>query len=178
MAKKQTFTSKLNKGGKDFKFVKHIKSVVSEDTGHIKFLHNMVRLEENENLDQALKRMEEESMQGLSFGKPDEDSVEEVKEAPAEETKEADAEEVNEEDPTEEVKEESPAEETKEADAEEVKEEAPAEEAKEEAPAEEVEEEDSNKEVKEEAPAEEIREEAEPATEDQSAEKADDSSDK
>ena len=115
MAKKQTFTSKLNKGGKDFKFVKHIKSVVSEDTGHIKFLHNMVRLEENENLDQALKRMEEESMQGLSFGKPDEDSVEEVKEAPAEETKEA-AEEVKEEAPSEEVKEESPAEETKEAD--------------------------------------------------------------
>lgn len=151
MAKKQTFTSKLNKGGKDFKFVKHIKSVVSEDTGHIKFLHNMVRLEENENLDQALKRMEEESMQGLSFGKPDEDSVEEVKEAPAEETKEA---------PSEEVKEESPAEEKKEADAEEVKEE------------------DSNKEVKEEVPAEEVKEEAEPATEDQSVEKADDSSDK
>ena len=143
MAKKQTFTSKLNKGGKDFKFVKHIKSVVSEDTGHIKFLHNMVRLEENENLDQALKRMEEESMQGLSFGKPDEDSVEEVKEAQAEETKEA---------PSEEVKEESPAEEKKEADAEEVKEE------------------DSNKEVKEEVPAEEVKEEAEPATEDQSVE--------
>ena len=151
MAKKQTFTSKLNKGGKDFKLVKHIKSVVSEDTGHIKFLHNMVRLEENENLDQALKRMEEESMQGLSFGKPDEDSVEEVKEAPAEETKEA---------PSEEVKEESPAEEKKEADAEEVKEE------------------DSNKEVKEEVPAEEVKEEAEPATEEQSVEKADDSSDK
>ena len=81
MAKKQTFTSKLNKGGKDFKYVKHIKSVVSEDSGHIKFLHNMVRLEENENLDQALKRMEEESMQGLSFGKP-------AEEAPAEEAKE------------------------------------------------------------------------------------------
>ena len=96
MAKKQTFTSKLNKGGKDFKYVKHIKSVVSEDSGHIKFLHNMVRLEENENLDQALKRMEEESMQGLSFGIP----AEEVKEeAPAEEA------------PAEEVKEEAPAEE-------------------------------------------------------------------
>ncbi len=124
MAKKQTFTSKLNKGGKDFKYVKHIKSVVSEDSGHIKFLHNMVRLEENENLDQALKRMEEESMQGLSFGKP-------AEEAPAEE-----------------VKEEVPAEE------------APAEE------------------VKEEVPAEELKEEAEPATEEESAEKADDSSDK
>ena len=109
MAKKQTFTSKLNKGGKDFKYVKHIKSVVSEDSGHIKFLHNMVRLEENENLDQALKRMEEESMQGLSFGKP-------AEEAPAEEAKEeAPAEEVPvEEAPAEEVKEEAPAEKSKE----------------------------------------------------------------
>ena len=50
MAKKQTFTSKLSKKGSDFKYVKHIKSVKSEDTGHIKFLENMVRLEENENL--------------------------------------------------------------------------------------------------------------------------------
>ena len=133
MAKKQTFTSKLNKGGKDFKYVKHIKSVVSEDSGHIKFLHNMVRLEENENLDQALKRMEEESMQGLSFGKP-------AEEAPAEEAKEeAPVEEAKEEVPAEEVKEEAPAEEAKEeAPAEEAKEEAPAEEAKEEAPAEEA----------------------------------------
>ena len=55
MAKKQTFTSKLSKQGSNFKYVKHIKSVVSEDTGHVKFLDNMVRLEENENLDQALK---------------------------------------------------------------------------------------------------------------------------
>ena len=124
MAKKQTFTSKLNKGGKDFKYVKHIKSVVSEDSGHIKFLHNMVRLEENENLDQALKRMEEESMQGLSFGKP-------AEEEPAEEAKEeAPAEEVKEEVPAEEAKEKAPAEETP---AEEAKEEAPAEVVKEEA---------------------------------------------
>ena len=65
MAKKQTFTSKLSKQGSNFKYVKHIKSVVSEDTGHVKFLDNMVRLDENENLDQALKRMEEESKQVL-----------------------------------------------------------------------------------------------------------------
>ena len=87
MAKKQTFTSKLSKQGSNFKYVKHIKSVKSEDTGHIKFLENMVRLEENENLDQALKRMEEESKQVLSFG-------EVLEEAPAEEsTEEAPAEE-------------------------------------------------------------------------------------
>jgi outer membrane biosynthesis protein TonB len=124
MAKKQTFESKLSKKGSNFKYVKHIKSVVSEDSGFIKFLDNMVRLEENENIDQALKRMEEESKQVLSFG-------ESIEEAPAEE----------------------------------VKEEAPVEESKEEAPTEEV---------KEEAPVEE----SEPATEDQSAEEADVSSDK
>ena len=121
MAKKQTFTSKLSKKGSDFKYVKHIKSVTSEDTGHIKFLENMVRLEENENLDQALKRMEEESKQVLSFGETLEETP--VEEAPAEEGS---------------------------------KEEAPVEEPSEEAPA----------------------EEAEPATEDESAEQAEESSDK
>ena len=131
MAKKQTFTSKLSKQGSNFKYVKHIKSVKSEDTGHIKFLENMVRLEENENLDQALKRMEEESKQVLSFG-------EVLEEASTEEQ------------PTEEAPvEEAPAEE-------ESKEEAPVEEPSEEAPA----------------------EEAEPATEDESAEQAEESSDK
>ena len=139
MAKKQTFTSKLSKKGSNFKYVKHIKSVVSEDTGHVKFLDNMVRLDENENLDQALKRMEEESKQVLSFG-------EIMEEAPAEEQ----------------PKEQAPVEE---ASAEESKEEAPVEEA----PAEES---------KEEVPVEEPTEEAEPASEDKSAEKAEDSSDK
>ena len=106
MAKKQTFTSKLSKKGSDFKYVKHIKSVASEDTGHIKFLENMVRLEENENLDQALKRMEEESKQVLSFGETLEEAP--VEEAPAEEESkdEAPAEE-----PAEEPKEEAPVEE-------------------------------------------------------------------
>ena len=125
MAKKQTFTSKLSKQGSNFKYVKHIKSVVSEDSGHVKFLDNMVRLEENENLDQALKRMEEESKQVLSFG-------EIIEEAPAEEQP---------------------------------KEQAPVEEA-------------SAEESKDEAPVEESTEEAEPASEDKSAEKAEDSSDK
>jgi len=128
MAKKQTFESKLSKKGSNFKYVKHIKSVVSEDSGYIKFLDNMVRLEENENIDQALKRMDEESKQVLSFG---------------------------------ESKEEAPTEE--------VVEQAPAEESKEEAPTEEV---------VEQAPAEESKEEAESATEDQSAEEAEASSDK
>ena len=102
MAKKQTFESKLSKKGSNFKYVKHIKSVVSEDSGFIKFLDNMVRLEENENIDQALKRMEEESKQVLSFGEPTEEAP--VEEAPAEE-------ESKEEAPAEEPTEEAPAEE-------------------------------------------------------------------
>ena len=139
MAKKQTFTSKLSKQESNFKHIKHIKSTVSEDSGHIKFLENMVRLEENENLDQALKRMEEESKQVLSFG----ETLEELKE-------EVSAEEVKaEEAPAEEPKEEVPAEEVK-------AEEAPAKEPKEEVPA----------------------EEAETATQDESAEEAEESSDK
>ena len=125
MAKKQTFTSKLSKKGSDFKYVKHIKSVKSEDTGHIKFLENMVRLEENENLDQALKRMEEESKQVLSFGEVlEEASMEEqpteeapVEEAPAEE-------ESKEEAPAEEPTEEAPAEEAETATEDESAEEA------------------------------------------------------
>ena len=155
MAKKQTFESKLGKKDSNFKYVKHIKSVVSEDSGHIKFLDNMVRLEENENIDQALKRMDEESKQVLSFG---------------ESLQEAVSEDVSEEAPAEESKDEAPAEE--------VAEEAPAEESKDEAPAEEVAEEAPAEESKDEAPAEEVAEEAEPATEDQSAEKAEESSDK
>jgi hypothetical protein len=54
MAKKQTFTSKLSKQGSNFKHIKHIKSVVSEDTGHIfrrSFPPNVVsKLRNNSNL--------------------------------------------------------------------------------------------------------------------------------
>ena len=140
MAKKQTFTSKLSKQDSNFKYVKHIKSVKSEDTGHIKFLENMVRLEENENLDQALKRMEEESKQVLSFGEVlEEASTEEqpteeapVEEAPAEEESkdEAPAEESTEE-PAEEPKEEAPVEEKTAEEAEPATEDKSAEEAEE-----------------------------------------------
>ena len=130
MAKKQTFTSKLSKQGSNFKYVKHIKSVISEDTGHIKFLENMVRLEENENLDQALKRMEEESKQVLSFGETLEEAP--VEEAPAEEESkdEAPAEESTEE-PAEEPKEEAPVEEKTAEEAEPATEDKSAEEAEE-----------------------------------------------
>jgi len=115
MAKKQTFTSKLDKGGKNYKFVKHIKTVTSEDSGHIKFIANMVRLDDNENIDQALKRMEEEASVTLAFGESAEAEEVVTEEAPAEE-----------EVPAEETQEEAPAEE--EVPAEETQEEAPAEE--------------------------------------------------
>ena len=108
MAKKQTFISKLGKEKKNFKFVKYIQTLPSEKTGHIKFLSRMIRMEENENIDQALKREEEESSNVLSFGE------QVTEEAPAEE----------------ELKEEQPVEETP---AEETQEEAPSEEPTEEA---------------------------------------------
>ncbi len=152
MAKKQTFTSKLGKEKTNFKFVKHIRTLVSEKTGHIKFLSRMLRIEENENIDQALER-EEESSNISSFG-----------EQPAEETQE--------EAPVEEAQEETPAEE---APSEETQEEAPAEELKEEQPAEET----PAEETQEEAPSEEPTEEApaeESAPEEDSAEEAEESS--
>ena len=103
MAKKQTFTSKLSKDKQNFKFVKHIKTVTSEDSGHIKFIANMVRLDDNENIDQALKRMEEEASITLAFGESAETEEVVTEEAPAEETQEeAPAEETQEEAPTEE----------------------------------------------------------------------------
>ena len=113
MAKKQTFTSKLGKDGKNFKFVKHIKTVTSEESGHVKFVANMVRLDENENIDQALKRMEEEASVTLAFGESVDAEEVVTEDAPAEEIV------------AEEIQDETPAEETP---AEETQEEAPAEE--------------------------------------------------
>ena len=151
MAKKQTFTSKLGKDGKNFKFVKHIKTVTSEESGHIKFVANMVRLDENENIDQAMKRMEEEASVTLAFGESVDTEEVVTEDVPAEEKI------------AEETQEEASAEEdapTEEAPAEE---QVPAEDApKEEAPAE------------EEVPVEGSSEESVP--EEDSAEKADESS--
>ena len=149
MAKKQTFTSKLGKDGKNFKFVKHIKTVTSEESGHVKFVANMVRLDENENIDQALKRMEEEASVTLAFGESVDAEEVVTEDTPAEEIV---AEEIQDETPAEETQEEVPAEE-----------EVPVEDAPtEEAPAE------------EEVPVEESSEESVP--EEDSAEKADESS--
>ena len=102
MAKKQTFTSKLGKDKKKFKVVKYIQTLLSEKTGHIKFLSRMIRMEEDENIDQALKREEEESSNVLAFGEQSEEEAQE--ETPAEETQEEAP--VEEETPTEEPAEE------------------------------------------------------------------------
>ena len=154
MAKKQTFTSKLGKDAKNFKFVKYIKTVTSEESGHVKFVANMVRLDENENIDQALKRMEEEASVTLAFGESIDAEEVVTEDAPAEEIV------------AEEIQDETPAEETL---AEETQEEAPAEEevAVEDAPTEEAP-------AEEEVPVEESSEESVP--EEDSAEKADESS--
>ena len=137
MAKKQTFTSKLGKEKKNFKIVKYIQTLLSEKTGHIKFLSRMIRMEENENIDQALKREEEESSNVLAFGEQPEE------EAPVEESAEEEA-------PVEEeLKEEQAAEETPAEEEAPVEEETPIEE-----PAEEVSEEES-------APEEDSAEKAE-----------------
>jgi len=151
MAKKQTFTSKLGKDGKNFKFVKHIKTVTSEESGHIKFVANMVRLDENENIDQAMKRMEEEASVTLSFG----ESVD---------TEEVITEDVS----AEETQQEVPAVEEVPAAEEAPVEDAPKEEvsAQEEVPVEDA--------PKEEVPVEQSSEESVP--EEDSAEKADESS--
>ena len=151
MAKKQTFTSKLGKDGKNFKFVKHIKTVTSEESGHIKFVANMVRLDENENIDQAMKRMEEEASVTLAFG----ESVD---------TEEVITEDVS----AEETQQEVPAVEEVPAAEEAPVEDAPKEEvsAQEEVPVEDA--------PKEEVPVEQSSEES--VTEEDSAEKADESS--
>ena len=151
MAKKQTFTSKLGKDGKNFKFVKHIKTVTSEESGNVKFVANMVRLDENENIDQALKRMEEEASVTLAFGESVDAEEVVTEDAPAEEIV------------AEEIQDETPAEETS---AEETQEEAPAEE---EVPVEDAPTEEAP--AEEEVPVEESSEESVP--EEDSAEKAD-----
>ena len=144
MAKKQkSFAEKASsKGeGKDLVHVKYVKSVKSDKEGFWRFNESMIAMEKGQNLDVALKELEDaENLVDIVMPGSDEALAEEkakvAEEVPAEEPKEeAPAEE--------EAKEEAPAEEPKE----EAKEEAPAEDPKEESPAEE--------EAKEEASGEE-----------------------
>ena len=82
MAKQQSFADKASKKkGKSLgTFVKYIKSVLSEKTGHWRFNEQIVNIKDGENLDSALKRIEEEK-QALDIEIP----TDNVEEAPAEE---------------------------------------------------------------------------------------------
>ena len=61
MAKQQSFADKATKKKKKdlSTYVKYIKSVKSEKTGHWRFNEQMIQVKEGENLDGALKRMDE-----------------------------------------------------------------------------------------------------------------------
>ena len=62
MAKGTSFADKSNKKKKiNQTFVKYVKSIKSEKTGHWRFNEQMVGLKSGENLDGAIKRLEEES---------------------------------------------------------------------------------------------------------------------
>ena len=120
MAKKQkSFAEKASsKGeGKDLVHVKYVKSVKSDKEGFWRFNESMIAMEKGQNLDVALKELEDaENLVDIVMPGSDEALAEEkakvAEEAPAEE----------------EAKEEAPAEEPKE----EAKEEAPGDESSEE----------------------------------------------
>ena len=133
MAKKQkSFAEKASsKGEKELVHVKYVKSVKSDKEGFWRFNESIVSMEKGQNLDVALKELEDAAnMVDIAMPGSKEEAAE--NEVPVSEA------------PVEEAKEETPAEETKEeTPVEEAKEETPVEEAKEETPAEETKEEDS-----------------------------------
>ena len=112
MAKKQkSFAEKASsKGeGKDLVHVKYVKSVKSDKEGFWRFNESMIAMEKGQNLDVALKELEDaENLVDIVMPGSDEALAEEkakvAEEAPAEE-------EAKEEAPAEEPKEEAPAEE-------------------------------------------------------------------
>ena len=79
MAKQQSFADKATKKKKKdlSTYVKYIKSVKSEKTGYWRFNEQMIQIKEGENLDGALKRMDELN-QVLDMEMPDVESASEV----------------------------------------------------------------------------------------------------
>ena len=60
MAKKQSFADKSSKKGKSLgKFVKYVKSLLSKKSGNWRFNEQIVNIKDGENLDSALKRINE-----------------------------------------------------------------------------------------------------------------------
>jgi len=76
MAKQLSFAEKVAKKKKKnlSTYIKYIKSVQSEKTGYWRFNEQMIQVKEGENLDGALKRMEEET-QTLDMEMPDDESA-------------------------------------------------------------------------------------------------------
>jgi len=63
MAKETSFAAKAKEKKKSTQsFVKYVKSVMSKKTGHWRFNEQMIGIDEGENLDGALKRIEDDMM--------------------------------------------------------------------------------------------------------------------
>ena len=99
MAKKQmSFAEKAarHKGHREWKTIKYIKSERSEKTGNWRFNESFVRLGPNENIDQALARMEkeiEEMAKEMASMRESNEKVSTKEETAKEETKETKVEE-------------------------------------------------------------------------------------
>ena len=80
MAKQLSFAEKVAKKKKKnlSTYIKYIKSVQSEKTGYWRFNEQMIQVKEGENLDGALKRMEEEA-QALDMEMPVDESASDVR---------------------------------------------------------------------------------------------------
>jgi hypothetical protein len=82
MAKKQmSFAEKAakHKAHHDWKTIKYVKSEKSDKTGNWRFNESFVRLSQNENLDQALTRMQKEIDEMTKEMASIEDSAQEIK---------------------------------------------------------------------------------------------------
>ena len=79
MAKQLSFAEKVAKKKKKnlSTYIKYIKSVQSEKTGYWRFNEQMIQVKEGENLDGALKRMEEEA-QAIDMEMPVDESAADV----------------------------------------------------------------------------------------------------
>ena len=79
MAKQLSFAEKVAKKKKKnlSTYIKYIKSVQSEKTGYWRFNEQMIQVKEGENLDGALKRMEEETL-ALDMEMPVDESAADV----------------------------------------------------------------------------------------------------
>ena len=120
MAKKQkSFAEKASsKSDKELVHVKYVKSVKSDKEGSWRFNESIISMEKGQDLDVALKELEDAAnMVDIAMPGSEEEAAENevpISKAP---TEEAPAEESKEETPMEEAKEDFPAEETKEEDS-------------------------------------------------------------